>query len=106
VLRGLSTGFSVFSVLVNIDIGSIAVQTHAAKLHSRTINGVVSRHDYSFLLFHDTTLRSGGPSAGLEYTRREGSLSSMTSGGRDSRDAVGIKGAAHCASRSGCGSGR
>jgi hypothetical protein len=56
VLRGLSACFSVFSVLVNINIGSIAVQTHAAKLDSSTINGVVSRHDYSFLLFHDTTL--------------------------------------------------
>ena len=71
-LRRLSTGFSVFSVFVNINIRSLAIQSHAAKLHGSTIDGMVSRHNDSLLLFHDTALRSRSTDVLLECACGQG----------------------------------
>lgn len=56
VLRGLSTGFGVFAVLVDVNVGRVAVQAHAAELHGSPVNGVVCGHNNCFLLFHHATL--------------------------------------------------
>lgn len=100
VLRGLSTGLSFFSVLINVNIGGISVQSHATKLDRSTIHSMVSWHDHSLLLFHHTTLSARGACALLEGTRGVSSRSSA--GGSGSRCKMSsVKGTAHGAS---CGS--
>jgi hypothetical protein len=71
-LRRLSTGFSVLSILIDINVSSVAVESHAAELHGSTVYGVVSWHDHGFLLFHNTTLCSGSADSLLECACREG----------------------------------
>ena len=84
-LRRLSTCLSFFSVLIDVDGGSIAVQSHTTKLHCSTVDGVVSWHNDCFLLLHNTTLQtratatlpegiglvSGGSSPGRSGSTRE-----------------------------------
>lgn len=42
----------------------LAVQTHAAELHSRTIDCIVSGHDNSLLLFLHAAVEARAPSGG------------------------------------------
>lgn len=100
-LRGLGTSFSIFTVLINIDISSIAVQSHTAKLHCSPVDSVVSWHDNCFLLFHHTALGTGSANTLLECA---GGVGRCRSCGCCGSSIVSIKGAANGASCGGCGS--
>jgi hypothetical protein len=104
VLRGLSTSFSIFTVLVNINISSITVQSHATKLHRSPIHCMVSRHDHCFLLFHNTALSAGSTNALPECACWIGMCRSRRCSGSSSHARV--QSAANSASRSSCGGGR
>ena len=49
------------ALLVDIKTG-LAVQTHAAELHSGTVNCIVARHDNSLLLLLHAAVEAGAPS--------------------------------------------
>ena len=59
-LWGLA-GLRLLALLVDIKTG-LAVQTHAAELHSSTVDCVVTRHDNSLLLLLHTAVEAGAPS--------------------------------------------
>jgi hypothetical protein len=66
VLGGLSTSLGLLTVVINVH--GITVQSHAAELHGRTVNGMVAGHNNSLLLLHDTTLEARGTGALFQGT--------------------------------------
>ena len=103
VLRGLSTGFGLFPVLIQLvrtSTGCIAIQAHAAKLHGGTVDSVVAGHHHGFLLFHHPTLEArSAATASLP-----GSAGGIGRGSCPGRSGCGlIKSTAHVAGD--CGSG-
>ena len=59
-MRGLAC-LRLLALLVDIKTG-LAVQTHAAELHSSTVDCIVTRHDNSLLLLLHTAVEAGAPS--------------------------------------------
>jgi hypothetical protein len=84
VLRGLSASLGLLAVLINID--SVTVQSHAAKLNRSAVHSVVAGHNHSLLLLHHTALKTWGTAllggAGWVGRRGESGGSSSSGGGR------------------------
>ena len=93
-LRGLSTCLSFFSVLIDVDGGSIAVQSHTTKLHCSTVDGVVSWHNYCLLLLHNTALQTRATATLPEGIGMEGGGGSSGRSG-STREIVSVKSTAH-----------
>jgi hypothetical protein len=58
---GRLAGLRLLALLIDIKAG-LAVQAHAAELHSGTVNCVVTRHDNSLLLLLHAAVEAGAPS--------------------------------------------
>lgn len=70
-LRGLSSGLSIFPVFINVKIIRIVilVQAQTSKLNCCLVYGVISGHDDCLLLFQDSPLETSttvSGSSGLE----------------------------------------
>jgi hypothetical protein len=103
VLRGLSAGLGLLAVLINVNC--VAVQAHATELNSSTVHSVVTGHDDSLLLLHDTALETRGPAllGSARRIGRRGETGGSSSGGSSSGVHTTANGAG--GGRSGSGSG-